>query len=927
MPAPAPSSTDEPHPPHAQTVARRSVYWFLVAFLVALSIFALRNIAEKADGLSNAAAIRDWTRTSTTISLVIHELQKERGMSSGFIASSSRNFAETLGFQRLSTDQSLAALDEKLLPGDATPPVVERLREKLAALPRLRDNVSELKLSREFIVERYTDLIDDLFELQLTTFGQDIEAAVLRQQMAFVSLMQAKEMAGQERALLAAMLSDKNFSAGRMAAYHRIKAVEDARVSNFLRLAHPAATHTFQEILTQPDAARADRIRLNIVAASLREANGNTESDYPLPKAEEWFSVSSSKIEALKRLEDELGLAVNLSAHQLENRASHELMINGLLALLSFVLAAVLLNQIQRGRRVAEHRLSLADAVYQNSVESILITDAALKIIDINPAFSQVTGYERQEILGRHPRLLKSGRHGADFYERMWHHLQASGSWKGEVWNRRKNGEIYPALLSIVAVRNHEGQTTNYTGMIFDLSQHQKVEALLEQLRTFDALTGLPNREFWLSALDQAIAGGQRNQGCFAVLELDLDRFKIINDSMGHTAGDAILIDTAERIKNTLRKQDLVTRPGGNRFSILLNEITSPQDVATICEKLLAAFVEPFELDGVILHVTASLGAAIFPSDGHDTKTLMMAAESALYSAKADGRNLYKYYAREMNELGAQLLKLERMLRLALDHDEFSVVYQPQISAGDERLVGVEALLRWNNPELGQVSPVQFIPVAEETGLIVAIGEWVMRVACQQALAWHKELGFEVPVAVNLSARQFRRSDLLATVAQILDETGLPSHLLELEITEGLLMSDPLGAIEIMRGLHAMGVRTALDDFGTGYSSLAYLKAFPLDRLKIDRAFVRDLPDNASDRAISNTVIALGLNLDMEVLAEGVETEAQRDFLAESGCQVFQGYFYGKPMSAGELSQRIGRGEFRPPIAVDRDNALSACGK
>jgi EAL domain-containing protein (putative c-di-GMP-specific phosphodiesterase class I) len=325
----------------------------------------------------------------------------------------------------------------------------------------------------------------------------------------------------------------------------------------------------------------------------------------------------------------------------------------------------------------------------------------------------------------------------------------------------------------------------------------------------------------------------------------------------------------------------------------------------------MSAFTQPFELDGGFTHITISIGVAIYPTDAKDTKTLMMAAESALYSAKADGRDLYKYYAQKMNESGLHLFKLERVLRGALGNNEFSVVYQPQISADDDSLVGVEALIRWKSPELGQISPVQFIPVAEETGLIVPIGEWVMKTALHQCKQWQTEFACDIPVAVNLSARQFRRNDLLASVQLALDECKLPSHLLELEITEGLLMSDPAGAIDIMRGLQCLGVTTALDDFGTGYSSLAYLKTFPLNRLKIDQAFVRDLPANDSDRAIANTVITLGLNLGMEVLAEGVETEAQRDFLKASGCQVFQGYFYSKPVSGEEISERIRRGELR----------------
>ena len=319
----------------------------------------------------------------------------------------------------------------------------------------------------------------------------------------------------------------------------------------------------------------------------------------------------------------------------------------------------------------------------------------------------------------------------------------------------------------------------------------------------------------------------------------------------------------------------------------------------------------PFELAGSSTHLTASMGAAIYPQDGDSAKTLMMAAESALYSAKAEGRALYKFYTREMNELGTQLFRIERMLRQALTLNEFSLVYQPQIAADDGRLIGVEVLLRWQNAELGSISPVQFIPIAEETGLIVPIGEWVMRSACAQAKAWHMEFGAELPVAVNLSARQFGRNDLLASVWQILEETGLPPRLLELEITEGLLIADPAAAADLIRGLHFADIKTALDDFGTGYSSLAYLKTFPLNRLKIDRSFVRDLPNNASDRAIANTIITLGHQLSMEVLAEGVETEAQAQFLRDSGCHAFQGYLFAKPMPAEVLTAAIRRGEFR----------------
>ena len=894
---------------------RRNATWLLVVFLLALSFFAIHSLVERYDQLRNASLDRKWMGASGSISRLIHELQRERGLSSGVIASRGERFGDMLVAQQKLTDASLGELQSIVRQHVTDQAIHGGVAAVADRLQGLRQRVSNREISRDYTVDRYTELVDALFDMQLSTFGNAVKSSLFRKQMAFVAFSQAKETAGKERALLSAILSDHNFSAGRMLILNNLRATEQARLVNFTRLAEPDAERLYREILQQPDIKEAERIRQKVKAAALWEeshgkGSASTLLAVALPSPEAWFQVASIKIDAMKVLEDSLNEAVGISAEQEENRAWQELLLSALLVLLSFVLAGILVRQIQAGRRVAERQLNLAEAVFANSVESILVTDAEQRIIEVNPAFLRISGYSREEIIGQHPRILKSGRQDAGFYQQMWQELALSGSWEGEVWNRRKSGEIYPALLSIAVVKGPDGLVTNYTGMIFDLSQQKTVEALLDQLRTFDGLTALPNREFWLSALEQQLVNAKRNNSRFSILQLDLDRFKQINDSLGYSVGDQVLIEAAERIKITLRKYDVVARLGGNRFSVLLNEIADPQTIGSICEKLLTAFGRPFELGGLNVHVSISIGASIYPTDGQDSKTLMIASESALYSAKADGRNLYKYYSREMNELGSQLFKLESMLRLALERNEFSVVYQPQVNAGNGRLVGVEALLRWHNPELGQVSPVQFIPVAEETGLIVPIGEWVMREACQQAKRWQTELGVDIPVAVNLSARQFRRNDLLASVQLVLDETGLPSRLLELEITEGLLMVDPIGAIDIIRGLNFLGVKTALDDFGTGYSSLAYLKAFPLNRLKIDRAFVRDLPHNESDCAISNTVITLGLNLNMEVLAEGVETEAQRDFLARSGCQTFQGYLFGKPMPGDDLTQRLHSGEF-----------------
>ncbi len=892
-------------------VARRYLAWLLPAFLLLLSLFAMRNLIEKGQDLNNALGVHSWIRSSQAINRFVHEIQKERGLSSGYIASDGQTFANELPRQQAHSRELLNELNHSLelqenIPSEQLGSINRELRD----LNLLREAVLTLRTSREYAVDRYTGIIEQLFDLQIRFSNTNADTALYRQQLALLNFMEAKEHSGRERALLAAMLSDHNFSAGRIETLQRIRAAEETYRTTFLRLAAGELHEPYRQLQNLPEATKAQKIRQRIVAAGLRSMHGNPPGDgTSLPAPGDWFTVATALIDAMKQFEDGMASRLADDAGQLERSARRELFLNAFLTIVSFVLAAVLIEQLQRGRRAAEEQLDLADAVFLNSVESIMVTDAELKIVEVNPAFSQISGYSREEILGQHPRLLRSGKHDEAFYQRMWQRIGATDHWEGEVWNRRKNGDIYPALLSIAAVRNRNGAISHYTGMIFDLSQHQKIEALMEQLRTFDGLTGLPNRDAWLSTLDQAVASGQRTRSPFAILEIDLDRFKVINDSLGHLMGDKVLVEVAHRLRHSQRKQDIVARPGGNRFSILLYEVTDPQSIGTICEKLLAAFARPFDLgDNCSAHVTASIGIALYPNDGEEAKTLLMAAESALYSAKADGRNLYKFFSHEMNELGARMFKLERMLRQALDNGEFSLVYQPQVDAHSGRLVGVEALLRWHNPELGPVSPVQFIPVAEETGLIVPIGEWVMRTACQQAEAWRRELGQEIPVAVNLSARQFQRSDLLTSVQAILDETGLPNHLLELEITEGLLMADPISAIDTIRGLHFMGVRTALDDFGTGYSSLAYLKLFPINRLKIDRAFVRDLPDNDSDRAISQTVIALGLNLKLEVLAEGVETEAQRDCLRDAGCQVFQGFLYSKPLPPETLVEQLRNG-------------------
>lgn len=887
---------------------KRHALWLLVAFFLVLTYFAARNLTEKFADRESARKIHGWTQTSLAINRVVHELQKERGLSSGLLSSRGHYFDVALVDQHRQTRAALDALVKKVnvaaVQGEMLALVVQPLLPELQRLEAWRQRILQLKLSRDAAVDHYTELIEALFEPQLATMSVSHVSWIYRQQMAFIFFLQAKEMAGQERALITAILSSEDFSPIRIAAYYRIHAFEAARVEKFLQLGENEAVAGYRAIEAQPFSEEVDKIRRRVAAVA---ASGRPP-DTRMPSAGLWFDLSTRRIDAMSVYESKLGDRLLASALQLEHEAHWALWLNALVVAVSLALAGALLLQILRGKQYAEKNLHLAQAVFDHSVEAIVIADAMANIVEVNQAFEQITGYRRDEALGQNPRFMKSGRHDRDFYGALWQQIEATGRWEGEIWNRRKNGDIYPALLSIVAVKDERETVVNYIAMTVDLSKYKETEALLEQLRTFDPLTGLPNRDAWYSAVDQAVVNAKRSGSKFTLLDIGLDRFKLINESLGHAVGDQVLVAAAENLKRVLRRHDIAARPGGDRFAIMLADLDDAQSIAAFCERVLSVFANPIEAAGNMLSVSVSIGVALYPSDGDDTRTLLKNAESALNGAKEAGRGSYTFYTSEMNATGAHLLVLERMLRQALGNGEFSVVYQPKVAAGTSRLVGVEALLRWKNPTLGNVSPVQFIPIAEATGLIVPIGEWVLREACKQAAIWRDSLGAEVPVAVNLSARQFRRDDLLATVQLALDASNLPARLLELEITEGLLMSDPSGAAVILNGLRWTGMKIAIDDFGTGYSSLAYLKNFPLDCLKLDRAFVKDLPNNESDMAIVRAVIVLGQRLGLQTLAEGVETEAQAEFLRSAGCEIFQGYLYGKPMSVGDLEAAVRAG-------------------
>jgi len=562
------------------------------------------------------------------------------------------------------------------------------------------------------------------------------------------------------------------------------------------------------------------------------------------------------------------------------------------------LLGGLLVGRHGQSKR-SEQALQLASTVVENTMDGVIVTDAQGRIIATNPAFTEITGYLAEEATGHTPRMLKSNRHGAEFYQHLWASITTTGAWQGEVWNRRKNGEIFPEWLAISAVRDGAGAIRNFVAVFSDISTIKRTQADLEHLAHFDPLTDLPNRVLFQDRMQHAIDRARRYGHGIALLLLDLDGFKFINDSLGHPVGDQLLQLAARRLAEAVRVEDTVARLGGDEFAVILSELADESDAVEAVEavgRILAAIREPFEMADGNGMVTTSIGISVYPGDGDSVTDLVRNADAAMYEAKNAGRNTYRFYQRRMTEDAQQRLATENALRRALARGEFEVWFQPQFRLGDGAYLGAEALLRWRDPERGLVPPNEFIPIAERSGLIVPLGEQVLEMVGATARRW-LDRGLDAGrLAVNVAGMQVDRGDFVASLKRVIDTYALPSSSLEIEITETLIMENPIHARAVLDGIQALGVTTAIDDFGTGYSSLAYLKELPIDTIKLDRAFVKDLPDDRSDIAISRAVIALGHNLGFKVIAEGIETEAQRRFLLEAGCDEGQGFLFARPM-------------------------------
>lgn len=553
-------------------------------------------------------------------------------------------------------------------------------------------------------------------------------------------------------------------------------------------------------------------------------------------------------------------------------------------------------------RKQQEANLRLADAVFNSSREGILISDTNKIIISVNPALVSLFGYSEAELLGNTPSILRSGLHSDEFYHQMWQQLTEQNYWQGEVYNKRKDGTVLPVQLSISAVFNEERQVSHYAAVFTDMSEIRATEAEMMFLSEHDELTHLPNRQLFLQMVEQALKAAKREDVYVAVLVLDLDHFKDVNDSYGHQYGDELLLQVASRLKQKVRDIDLVARLGGDEFAILLTALPQAEDAAVVADKLIQHMGAPWTLsDAVEVTLGASIGISIFPDHGDSTTLLLQGADAALYKAKAAGRNTFTFYSDAYTAAARDRLTLEAQLRKAIKAGHLRVFYQPQVEIYSGRIIGAEALVRWFDPEQGMISPMRFIPVAEACGLINDIGEFVLTETCRQGQQWQEAGLPRLTLAVNVSPAQFKRFDMRKQVTQVLNDTGFPPHSLELELTESALMENEDTVVQVLDDLRGLGIRLAIDDFGTGYSSLAYLKRFPLDVLKIDKKFIDDIPHSKDDMAIATAIIGIAHTLGFKVLAEGVETAQQLDFLRQQRCDQYQGYLCSPPLPADKF--------------------------
>lgn len=550
---------------------------------------------------------------------------------------------------------------------------------------------------------------------------------------------------------------------------------------------------------------------------------------------------------------------------------------------------------------ISGYPIELSEKVFQKVSEGIMITDLSKRILHVNPAFEMVTGFQRDEVIGHSPKILQSGIHGSDFYQKMWAEVNDKGEWQGEIWNRRKNGEIYPEWLNIMAVRDAEGAIRNYCGIFTDLTDRKVAEQELKEMALTDSLTGVSNRYDFSERMKQLLKTSEEYNISHSLLFLDLDRFKQINDSLGHDIGDMLLIEVSKRIRRLIKNKDIIARYGGDEFVIALSAIKHPREAAHLADRIIEALEHPFHLNGEEIYISTSIGISLYPNDGDTTDELLRKADKAMYFSKENGRNQYCFFHDDLQPSSKRLVILESELRKAIEAKTIEMVYQPKVDVRSNRVIGLEALVRWTSEKLGPVSPSEFIPHAESTGLIAPLSEVILERVCEDFIRYDLAKDCGLPVSINISGIHFQQSQFTAVLKQTFEKMNCQPAYFELELTEHTVMNNSHHTAEKLNELKNMGFKISIDDFGTGYSSLSYLHRFPIDFLKIDRSFIKNIHDQKENELIVNAIITMASSLQMEVVAEGAETLEQVQLLQRLGCGIVQGYYYSKPMRPEEI--------------------------
>ncbi|MGD9969533.1 MAG: EAL domain-containing protein [Sulfuricurvum sp.] len=837
---------------------------------------------------------------SEKVARFVHEIQKERGLSAAFLGSKGDDeFRSRLNAQRLNSDNAFSNLLHMVnglkaypVPSSFTHSVNDALKQR-EEIYDLRNKIADLAISPNEEIDAYSTINSRFVGLipLAAKSAPNREIALRLYDNGLIS--ECKESAGVERATLSNVFAAKQYQEEMYERTVSIHAVYTACIEALKSRLSDKEHSVLLETIDEKPFQIADHYFYDVV-----EKNRFVD-------AASWFDVATEKIDLIEMMRKSFQENLIRDLNRMENSALHRsaIFLIGSISV-GFILLILTLAMIRKILQTMTD-LRISSTVF-DSHEGVLVTDIHGTIVRANAAFENITGFGQDEIIGKTPALLKSGIQSGDFYKELWETLETTGKWKGEIVNRKKNGELYHEWLSISTVMDDYGETTHYVAIFSDISSKKAAENKIHELAFYDPLTKLPNRRQLLDRLEQALNKQSRHETYGMLAFIDLDNFKLVNDTKGHLMGDELLVQAAKRLQGCIRAEDTIARHGGDEFVVMIEEIASGRDEAihhatSIGEKIIEALREPFELGGELFYVTGSVGMAIIYDHIQSATDILAHADAAMYSAKQAGRNSYRFFDTELQAVLLKRIEFENAIYKALENREFELYYQLQYNES-QKAYGAEALIRWPHPVKGFISPGEFIPVSEESSLIIAIGEWIIEEACLTLQEWSRDERFSsIIMSINVSAKQFLNGKFVSTIEEALIKYAINPSRLRLELTESIFAHDVSKIHETMHYLRGLGLTFALDDFGTGYSSLSYLKQFAFDEIKIDQSFIRDINRDESDWILVKAIVAMSEALDIEVIAEGVETLSQFEMLRSVGCKRFQGYYFAKPMPKNRL--------------------------